>query len=199
MKPDFELFRLNDVPGWSKQRSDFVDAGPHVSVEHTEVIVPGREKPVRWTVVNRKAAVAFVPVLEDGRLVLIEQDRVPVQRRLWEFPAGQVDVPPDAVTHEAVLATVLSELREETGCEMIEGGALEPLGYYFPSAGFTQEVIYMFLVKPVRIVSKPQPVGNEHISEVRCVTFDELTGMIASNEITASAGLALYAKLCAMR
>ena len=27
MKADFELFRLNDVPGWSKQRSAFVDAG----------------------------------------------------------------------------------------------------------------------------------------------------------------------------
>lgn len=199
MKSDFDLFHLDEVPGWKKLRSDVVNAGKHVSIEHTEVSVPGREEPVRWTIVNRKAAVAFVPVLEDGRFVLIEQDRVPVQRRLWEFPAGQVDVPPEAVTHDDVRRAVISELAEETGGELIEGGTLEPLGYYFPSAGFTQEVIYMFLVHPVRLVSKPQPVGNEHISEVRCVTFDELTGMVARNEITASSGLALYAKLAVMR
>lgn len=197
MSAPFELFHLNDSPGWRKVRSDVVEAGKHVSIEHAEVEVPGREKTVRWTIVNRKAAVSFAPILEDGRFVLIEQDRVPVLRRMWEFPAGQVDVAADAVTHEDVLRTVHSELREETGCAMIDGGTIEPLGYYFTSAGFTQEVIYLFTVSPVRVVSKPRSVGGEHISDVRFVTFDELTAMVTRNELTASAALALYAKLSA--
>jgi 8-oxo-dGTP pyrophosphatase MutT (NUDIX family) len=39
-------------------------------------------------VVQRKAAVAVIPVLEDGRFVMVHQERLPVMQTMWEFPCG---------------------------------------------------------------------------------------------------------------
>ena len=198
MQPAFPLFDLLKAEaGWQHTSSTFVDAGPHVQVEHAKVTTPTRSAPVTWTIVNRKAAVAIAPMLEDGRLVLIAQERIPVRHTMWEFPAGQIDVPYDQVTHQNVIDTALNELREETGCELAEDGKLEPLGWYFPSAGFTQEIVYLFLAKTVRIVQGPKPVGSEQINGIRKVTLDELLGMIDCNEVTASVCHAMAAKLCA--
>jgi hypothetical protein len=71
------------------------------------------------------------------------------------------------------------------------------LGWYFPSAGFTQEIVYLFLAKTVRIVQEPKPVGSEQINGIRKVTLDELLTMIERNEVTASVCHAIAAKLCA--
>jgi hypothetical protein len=71
------------------------------------------------------------------------------------------------------------------------------LGWYFPSAGFTQEIVYLFLAKTVRIVQGPKPVGSEQINGIRKVTLDELLAMIDCNEVTASVCHAMAAKLCA--
>lgn len=196
--PTFEIVRFDASPGWRQTASKFFDNGAHVKVEQAAFTTPTRSTPVPWTIVHRKAAVAICAVTEDKRYVLVQQERIPVCQSMWEFPAGQVDVPPNEVTREAVVATVLNELKEETGCELLPGGELIPLGHYFPSAGFTQEVIYLFLATSVRIMDRPQPVGHEQIEAVRCVTFDELSGMMARNELTASVCHAIFAKLVAL-
>ena len=40
---------------------------------------------------RHSGAVAVVPVLDDGRLVLVRQYRYPVQKVLLEFPAGKLE------------------------------------------------------------------------------------------------------------
>ena len=184
MEAPFPLFDLNAEAHWQHMGSTFVDAGPHVQVEHAKFLTPTRFAPVPWTIVNRKAAVAIAPMLEDGRLVLIAQERIPVRHTMWEFPAGQIDVPYDQVTHQDVIDTALNELREETGCVLAEDGTLEPLGWYFPSAGFTQEIVYLFLAKTVRIAHEPRPAGMEQINGICKVTLRELLAMIDANEGT---------------
>jgi hypothetical protein len=60
------------------------------------------------------------------------------------------------VTRESIIHTVLNELREECGCVLNnDHGSLEPLGWYFPSQGFTDEIVYLFTAKPVCVVSRP--------------------------------------------
>ena len=199
MSAEAELFQIDDSPGWQKVTSRFADTGPHVSVEYAQYITPARSRAVSWTVVHRKAAVAIAPVLEDGRYLLVQQERIPVQRILWEFPAGQLDVPIEDVTRELIEHTALAELREEIGAELVEGGQLQPCGYFFPSQGFTQEHIYLYIAKPVRISAAPMPQSGEWFGDTRAVTFDELARMIAGNEITTGLTLALFAKICALR
>lgn len=193
--PEFDLYIPNQEPGWQKTSSEIVYDNPHVGVEKARFLTPSRQKDVPWMVVKRKAAVAIAPMLADGRYVLVHQERVPVMQTMWEFPAGQID---SVVTRESILHTIHNELREECGCALDpEQGVLEPLGWFFPSQGFTDEIVYLFTAKFVCVVSQPQPEGSEHISDVRFVSAGELRGMIAANAITNALSLALYARIAA--
>lgn len=196
--PDFPLFRVEDRDGWQQVSAERVFDNPHVSVTRVECLTPHRrEKPVPWLVVQRKAAVAIAPMTEDGRFLLIAQERIPVQQIVWEFPAGQIDLPVAEITPESVVEAALRELKEETGYALVPGGSLEPMGWFLPSQGFTDEHVYLFQAKPVCVVSRPELDGSEHISDVRLVSPGELRRMIAANEITNALTLALFARMAA--
>lgn len=193
--PDFELCEIKDHDGWQKLPGSMVYQGPYVQVEECSFLTPARpDQPVPWTVAYRKSAVAVAPITEDGHFILIQQERLPLRRTLWEFPAGQID---DEHSKANIVQTVLRELDEEAGCEVADSGELIPLGWFFGSQGFTAEHVYLFVARPVQIVRPPQPVGGEHIGEVRLVTPDELKRMVEQNIIQDALTLALYARMSA--
>jgi ADP-ribose pyrophosphatase len=64
--------------------------------------------------IRHPGAVAVVPILDDGRLVMVRQYRYPVGKVLLEFPAGKLD------PRESTLACAMRELREETGYSAAE-------------------------------------------------------------------------------
>ncbi len=196
---DFPLFQVRDGNGWQKVAARQTYADPYIQIERADYLTPGRpHTPVPWTIAHRKAAVAVAPVLEDGRFLLIAQERLPVQDTLWEFPAGQIDDENTPDPRRAILDTALAELREEAGVILHpEKGRLEPLGYFLPSQGFTTEHVYLFRAEPVCVVGQPEPEGSEHISAVRPVSAGELRRMIAANEITNALTLALFARMAA--
>lgn len=78
-------------------------------------------------------AVAIVPLLDDGRLVLERQYRHPVGRVMIEFPAGKINAGEDP------LVCARRELLEETGYtarEWAHAGILHPcIGYADESIG----------------------------------------------------------------
>lgn len=196
---DFPLFHVRDGGGWKKVAARPAYADPYIQIERADYLTPGRpDKPVTWTIAHRKAAVAIAPVLEDGRFLLIAQERLPVQDTLWEFPAGQIDDENTADPRQTIIDTALNELREEAGVILEPGrGTLTPLGYFLPSQGFTTEHVYLFRAEPVCVVGQPEPEDSEHISTVRPVSAGELRRMIAANEITNALTLALFARMAA--
>src|SRR5688572_28543588 len=60
-------------------------------------------------VLHHLGASAIVPLLNDGRVVLLRQYRYAIRKTLWEIPAGNLD------PGEAPEACALRELKEETG------------------------------------------------------------------------------------
>jgi ADP-ribose pyrophosphatase len=193
--PPFELCEIKDHAGWRKLPGNLVYDGPYLQIEECSFLTPARPNTATpWTIAHRKSAVAVAPLTEDGKFILIHQERLPVRRSLWEFPAGQID---DEHSRETIIATTLRELDEEAGCELAPGGELIPLGWFFNSQGFTEEHVYLFVARPVRIVRRPQPVGGEHIGEVRAVSVQELRKMIAENHIQDALTLALFARMSA--
>ncbi|TLD71448.1 NUDIX domain-containing protein [Phragmitibacter flavus] len=193
--PTFPLCHIGDHGSWKKLPGEMVYNGRYVQIEECPFLTPARPTtPVDWTVAHRKSAIAVAPITEDGHFILIHQERLPVMRSLWEFPAGQID---EAETHEAILHTLHRELDEESGCELLPGGTITPLGWFFGSQGFTQEHVYLFTAHPVHQVREPQPVGDEHIGEVRLVTPAELREMVATGEIQDALTLALFARMAA--
>jgi 8-oxo-dGTP pyrophosphatase MutT (NUDIX family) len=188
---------VNEEKAWVVSRSEVLFHNPHVEVRDETVVIPGENRPRRWTVVGRKKAIVVAPVTLEGRFVLIHQARIPVRRWLWEFPAGQVDETknPDP---EQLRQTVFRELAEEAGYELTADGSLTYLGHYFPSQGFTDEENHLFVARPVHANHIGfQPEQAEAISEHREFSLDELRSMIANSEIQDANTLALFARMVA--
>lgn len=180
--------------GWRSLASDLCVDTPYLRVISERVATPTRRDGVDWMVVRRKQAVVVAPRTVNGGFILIRQERVPIRRELWEFPAGQID---GEVTKSAVLATVHRELAEETGCRTLED--LISLGNYWPSAGFTDEYCHLFLASDVhRFDSEDKPDHNEMILERREFSAEEIWKMIAEGEICDANTLATVARMIAL-
>src|SRR5436309_12434350 len=132
---------------------------------------------------------------DDGKFLLIKEERIPIRAAIWSMPAGQIDKPDP--TESEIEAVALRELHEETGYDLAPGGKVIPLGFFFTSAGLTDEHCYFFLARPVRRADVHKREEGEAILECRAVTIAELRGMIAENEIRDSNTLAICARLAA--
>ena len=198
--PDFEKCIIEDRDGWELVSSKEKYADDYIQIEQAEYLTPTlRDKPISWTIAPRKSAIAVAPVDRDGNFIFIEQERFPVQRTLWEFPAGQIDeVDERRLDADVILKTVEAELREEAGYQLSEGGELIPLGYFFSSQGFTTEHVYLFMARPVEpITDGNQPVGGERINNIRAFSPAEFRRMVAENGTKDALSLALFARMAA--
>ena len=110
----------------------------------------------RWEYASRcKAMTAVVIYAEvDGKVLLIEQDRVPIGKRCVELPAGLVG---DEDEHATVLDTAAKELREETG---YEAERFEVVGEFYSSPGMIAESFT--LVRAHGLTKVGEGGGNAH-------------------------------------
>lgn len=110
----------------------------------------------RWEFVSRTGSRGAVVILaeHDGKIILIEQYRVPVGGRCLELPAGLVGDEDENATLEE---TAVKELEEEAGftCERIE-----TLGCFHSSPGMAAESFTLVRAHGVRKVGEGG--GNEH-------------------------------------
>jgi ADP-ribose pyrophosphatase len=117
--------------------------------------------------------VAYVlPLLADGRVVLIRQHRPIVGAEIWELPAGTIE------PAESPAACAHRELREEAG---YEAGRLDPLGEALADPGLTNERIFLFVARDLRPTPRALD-ADEHI-EVAPVPLAEAYRMADAGEI----------------
>ncbi len=107
----------------------------------------------RREVVEHPQVVAILPVLDDGRLVMVRQFRHAVGKILLEIPAGGIE------KGETPEAAVGRELREETG---YQAGKLEHLVSFYTSPGFTTEYMHLFRATELR-PGTPEEAADEVI------------------------------------
>ena len=119
--------------------------------------------------VNASGAVVIVAVTSEGQLVLVEQYRVPLGRRVIELPAGLVGDTAGS-EHEALVDAARRELLEETGCEASE---LKLLIEGPSSAGLANEVYALFLARGVHRLGSGGGDPSEDI-QVHLVALDEV-------------------------
>lgn len=91
-----------------------------------------------FDIVRHPGGAAVLPILPDGRLLLIRQLRPAVDASLVEIPAGRLE------PGEEPLACAARELEEETGWR---GQKLTPLGMVYSTPGFCDEAIHLFLAE----------------------------------------------------
>ena len=137
---------IPDRDGWNTHKRESLFVNPYLEIQRVHVSSPARPEPFEWTVCHRKAGVVIAAQTPEGGFVMIRQERVPIRRTIWEFPAGQID---EATGHtwEAIVATGLRELQEETGYELAAGGVVAPMHHYVSSPGFTDEHCHQIWVR----------------------------------------------------
>jgi ADP-ribose pyrophosphatase len=122
---------------------------------------------------HHPGAAAIVPVLPDGRLVLVKQYRYPMHRAFVEFPAGKID------EGEAPLATAQRELLEETG---YQGGEWTELTTIHNAIAYCDERIILFMADGIQ--AGKQNLDENEFVEVFTATLEELLSWIAAGVVT---------------
>jgi ADP-ribose pyrophosphatase len=110
----------------------------------------------RWEYVSRTGGIGAVVIIAecDGKVILVEQHRVPVGGRCLELPAGLVgDEDANATPEE----TAVKELEEETG---FTAGRIEVLGEFHSSPGLLAESFTLVRAHGVRKIGEGG--GTEH-------------------------------------
>ena len=141
----------------------------------------------RWEYASRTNDVRAVVILaeHEGRVLLVEQMRVPIGSRCLELPAGLVgDEDPDATIEH----TAVKELEEETG---FTAARIERLGEFVSSPGMTSEGFTLVRAHGVTRIGDGGGNEDEEI-EVHLVERERVAAFVAERR---AAGVAIDAKL----
>lgn len=147
-------------------KSEVVYEGPVFGVRRDEVLEPTGVRAVR-EVITHPGSVVVLPVLADGRIVLVRQYRHATRQYLWELVAGRID------EGESVKEGAARELLEETGYKAKRFTVFLDV---FPTPGFLEERMYILLAEGLT-AGKAQPEEDEKI-EVRAYTAKQLREML---------------------
>ncbi len=141
------------------------------SVEERVIERPG-QPPIRRQVVVHPGAVVILPVLDDGRIVMIRNFRHSINEELWELPAGTLE------PNETPEQTARRELEEETG---YRAAAMTPLCDFYASPGICTERMYAFVARGLTHVGQ-RLQGAERITPV-LVAIEDIRGKLLRSEL----------------
>jgi len=157
--------------------------GKAFGVRRDVLIEPTGVRTVR-EVVTHPGSVVVLPVLPDGRIVLVRQYRHATRQYLWELVAGRMEKGENPKNGAA------RELIEETGYRAKEISVFLDV---FPTPGFLEERMYILLAEGLTL-GKAQPEEDEKIV-VAAYTRSELEQMMRRGKLRDAktiAGLLYY-------
>jgi ADP-ribose pyrophosphatase len=155
--------------------SETIYVGKIFALRADEVRMPGGNT-ARREVVEHYGAVAILAVDDDNNVVMVYQYRHPVGRRLWELPAGLLDM-----GGEPPHVTAARELSEEVGLSAQNWRVLVDL---VSAPGFSDESVRVYLASGLSDVGRPDAHDEEADLVVRWFSLDEAVRMALSGEIT---------------
>ncbi len=89
-----------------------------------------------FEIIRHPGGAAVLPVLSDGRVLLIKQFRPAIGKMIYEIPAGRLE------PEESAQECAGRELTEEVGYSAAQ---IIPLGGFWSTPGFCDEYIHLFL------------------------------------------------------
>ena len=169
--------------------SKTVYEGPVFGIRRDEVIEPSGVRTTR-EVITHPGSVVVLPVLPDGRILLIQQYRHAAHQYLWELVAGRIDA------GESPREAAARELIEETG---YRAKSLRVFLYMFPTPGFLEEKMYILLAKGLA-AGEAEPEEDEKIIS-RPYNRKKLEEMIRTGKLRDAksvAGILFYFRFLAL-
>ncbi len=128
---------------------------------------------VKWDFIGHKGAAAVIPVLDDGKLLMVRQYRNALDRYTVEIPAGGLNTP-----DEPTKGAAARELEEETGYRSDD---LELLITIRTTVAFCNEKIDIYVAK--HLIKSEQNLDEDEFINVEAYEVDELCRMIYSGRI----------------
>lgn len=133
-------------------------------------------------IIRHPGVCVIVPVLDDGRVVLIRQHRLAIGGELWEIPAGTLageERDGQVVAIESPADCARRELLEEAG---YAATSVEALGSCYAMPGMTDEVIHAFAARGLQPAPSNPDVG-EVIEAVEAFSDEQIDRMLTDGTI----------------
>jgi len=146
-------------------------SGGFLEVRRDNVLLPDGTAATR-EFVQHPGAVAVIPVLDDGRVVLVRQYRYPLAKILLEWPAGKLE------RGEDQLVCAQRELQEETGfvaCEWAFAGEIHN------AAAYSSESIWLWFARGLQ-AGPARPDAGEFVETVS-MSLTELEALEAGGDL----------------
>jgi ADP-ribose pyrophosphatase len=127
-------------------------------------------------IVRHAPSVVLIPVEDDGRVVIIRQYRAPLDRELWEFPAGRLN------DGESAEDAARRECEEEIGRTPAR---IERIRGLYPAPGFCDEELIFFRVSDLREPAPDSPHKPDEDEDIttRTLAIAEVRAMLDRGEI----------------
>ena len=161
--------------------SETLYTGKIFALRSDRVRMPGGTIAVR-EVVEHYGAVAIVALDESNNIPMVYQYRHTFRRRLWELPAGLLDV-----AGEPPHLTAARELKEEVGLEARIWRVLVDLN---TAPGFSDESVRVYLATELSEVDRPEAHNEEADMTMRWIPIVEAVRLVLGGEVLNSIAVA---------
>jgi ADP-ribose pyrophosphatase len=178
---------------WAVRATSTPFVGNKTSVRTDEVVMPDGSTATRDYQVH-PGSVAVLALDDDGRVLVLKQYRHPVRHKLWEIPAGLLDIP-----GENPLRAAQRELYEEAHVKAEDWRVLADV---YTTPGGCDEAVRIFLARDISAVQgdRYEVADEEADMEIARVPLPELIGGALAgrlhNNCLVVGVLALQAALC---
>ncbi|MGG4142929.1 NUDIX hydrolase [Paenibacillus algorifonticola] len=146
-------------------------SGKIISLQVDTVALPDGSTATR-EIVKHPGAAAVIALL-NGKLLVVEQYRKPLEKFQIELPAGKLDAGEDP------LEAASRELEEETG---YKAESLQLVSAFYTSPGFADEKLYVYFTD--QVVSGKQQTDEDEFLEVMAITLEEAEAYISEGRIS---------------
>ncbi len=153
---------------------------------YEDTILTDDNKEVIYDFLEHKGAAAVVPVLDDGRILMVHQFRNAIDRYTWEIPAGCRDS-----LDEEYIKAAARELEEETGYRSENLSFLIRLK---TAVAFCSEQIDVFVAK--NLIKSSQHLDEDEFIDVKAFSVEELKEMIYKGELQDAKTVASIMSYC---
>jgi len=154
-------------------KSNIVFEGKVFDVRVDDIQYNGSKNLATRQVAVHPGGAVIVPVLNNGKIILVKQYRYPHNEIILELPAGKLDKGEDP------LNCAVRELKEETG---YTSNNIIKLGKIYTTPGFCNEVLHIFLAKDLSAGKHNREEGEEGMELIE-LSVEEIEEKIKSGEI----------------
>lgn len=182
---------MEEVQKVERLNRELVHKGAIIDIYTDTVKIPNGNV-AKWDFIGHKGAAAVVPVMEDGRILMVRQYRNAIDRETLEIPAGGRNG-----VEEPYLECAYRELEEETGYRA-EKEDFEFLISVKTTVAFCNEQIEVYVAHNLK--SSVQHLDEDEYINVQAYTVDELLELIYAGKMqdakTMAAIMAYKIKYC---